>query len=153
MNLFLGQSEHTLDSKSRLFVPKRMVEGIDDLAERVRFVVALGTSSCLYLFTRSDFLGRMKRLRSGAFGGTPYRNALRGLTQDSYEQSLDSQGRLLIPEKLRERTGIEREVVVVGVGDYIEVWARDTWEAASGTAQDAYLELADELFGGTGEEG
>lgn len=147
MDLFLGRYEHKLDSKGRVFVPKKILEGIEKQADRERFVLTLGLDPCIYLFTRRGFIDHLRALEGAAFGGTEFRGATRGLGFRSVEQSLDSQGRILLPEELRQRLEMDSEVVVVGVIDRVEIWDRRRWEEqASGEAESVYLEQAARLF-------
>ena len=67
MNLFLGSNTHKLDSKGRLFVPKRILGGIHNEGEREQFVLTLGLDPSLYLFTRKGFMAYMRNLEQTAF--------------------------------------------------------------------------------------
>ena len=107
MHLFTGEFEHKVDQKGRVFVPKRLLDSIDGNPSELRFVVTLGLDGCLYLFTREGFREHLAGLKKAAFGKPEYRAVMRGIGALSFEQTLDSQGRLLIPEDLRRRVGPE----------------------------------------------
>lgn len=147
MSGFLGSYEHRIDPKGRLFLPRRILEGIADPEERSQFVVTLGLDGCLYLFTRRAFFEHFGQVRRAAFGGPERRNVVRGLGASSSEQALDAQGRILIPEELRQRAGLQEEVVVVGAVDHVEIWDRERWRASAGPAAvRTYLEKAERVL-------
>ncbi len=147
-HLFLGVYEHKLDAKGRVFLPRRLLEAVGDPEERGQFVLMRGLDRCLYLFTRRAFVDYLANVRRGAFGKPEYRGVMRGMGASSSEQSLDSQGRILIPEELRRKVGLADRVVVVGAIDHMEIWALEHWrESASAQAEETYLEHADSCLG------
>jgi MraZ protein len=84
-----------------------------------------------------------------ARGNESFANVMRGMARLTSKQSLDSQGRMLIPADLREHAGLDKEIVVVGVFDWVEIWDARRWnESASADAEAAYLEQAAEFFNG-----
>ena len=143
MLLFTGEYDHKVDQKGRVFVPKRLLDSIDGNPAELRFVVTLGLDGCLYLFTREGFREHLAGLKKAAFGKPEYRAVMRGIGALSFEQTLDGQGRLLIPEDLRRRVGLKKAAVIVGAIDHIEIWddARYRAEAAP-EAESTYLNQA-----------
>lgn len=149
MSGFLGSYEHKLDAKGRLFVPKRLLEAVADVAERAQFVLTLGLDGCLYLFTRRAFLEHFAALRQAAFGAPEARAVMRGIGAVSSEQALDAQGRILIPDDLRQRVGLGEDVVVVGAIDHVEIWDRTAWrQSAEPGAVRTYLDKAAQVLQG-----
>ncbi len=149
MTLFTGQSEHKLDAKGRLFVPRRIVDEVEDPADRGHFWMTIGDSPCLYLYTGSAFNAHREDVKRKARGNESFANVMRGMARLTSKQSLDSQGRMLIPADLREHAGLDKEIVVVGVFDWVEIWDARRWnESASADAEAAYLEQAAEFFNG-----
>ena len=128
--LWLGESEHTLDSKHRVFVPRRFQGGFERDAEgRAVVIVTRGFEGCLFLFSEAGFAEILAGLRTRAFAGTEERRMQRLFFSNASRTTLDGSGRLLVPEKLRTRVGMEREVVLVGVVDRVELWPKADWEA------------------------
>ena len=149
--MFVGESTHTLDSKSRVFVPKRIQDEIPRNEEGERAVVITrGFERCLFLFPGSDFEQMIERLRTQAFGGEELRRMQRLFFSNAHRASVDGSGRLLIPEKLRKVAGLEKEVVIVGVADRVEMWSQAAWDAFN-ESHDAEFDNLDVVL--CGEDG
>ncbi len=127
--MFYGESLHSLDAKNRVFVPKRVQDLLTRTPEGslVAFL-CLGEDACLYLFSEPGFKQANEELRTRVFTSEEQRAAKRMFFANSQRVDLDSSGRILIPEKLRQKVGIEKEVVVVGNDDRAEIWPRGGWE-------------------------
>jgi MraZ protein len=123
--LLLGEYEHTIDDKNRLTLPARFR---DALAGGV--VVTRGIDACLTVYTRD---GWEEFVSSRLAGLDPFsreaRQMRRYLFSAGVEAELDKQGRVTLPSGLLKKAGLAREVVVAGVGDYLEVWDRNGWRA------------------------
>jgi MraZ protein len=152
MSFFTGEFEHKVDPKGRLFVPRRILDGVSREEEGGKFIVTLGLDGCLYLFTRTGFEAHLRGMRKAAFGKKEYRAVMRGIGALSSEQALDSQGRLLLPEDLRKRIGLKDQAVVVGAIDHVEIWEANQYrEHAAPEAEATYLEQAESFLQGDGE--
>jgi transcriptional regulator MraZ len=152
MHLFTGEFDHKIDQKGRIFVPKRLLDSMDCNLAQLRFVITLGLDGCLYLFTRGGFKEHLAGLRKAAFGKSEYRAVMRGIGALSLEQSLDSQGRLLIPEELRRKAGLQQKAVVIGAIDHIEVWDAQRYrEEAAPEAEKTYLKEAEQYLDGSAD--
>lgn len=126
--MFFGESTHSLDDKGRVFVPKRFLEEFSRGAEGA-FIAYLtrGQDACLYLFSDAGFQRAVAELSTGVFSGPDARGVMRAFFANTAKVELDASGRVLIPEKLRAGAGLEKDVVIVGVGDRAEIWSRQTW--------------------------
>jgi len=153
MSFFTGEFEHKVDPKGRLFVPRRILDGVSREEEGGKFIVTLGLDEgCLYLFTRPGFEAHLMGMKKAAFGRKEYRAVMRGIGALSSEQALDSQGRLLLPEDLRNRIDLKERAVVVGAIDHVEIWEFTRYrEEASPEAEATYLEQAESFLQGDGE--
>lgn len=129
--MFVGESAHALDAKNRAFVPKRFQEGLERETEsgQLAAVLTRGFEGCLFLFSDGQFREVVSRLRRGAFDGAEARNMQRLFFANTHRATLDASGRILIPEKLKSAVGIQKEIVMVGVVDRVEIWPRERWEA------------------------
>ena len=126
---WLGESSHTLDEKSRVFIPRRFQAGFDrDADGRTVVFVTRGFEGCLALYSEAGFQRVLSRLETEAFSGAERRRMQRLYFSNSHRTTLDGSGRLLLPEKLRELTGLGRDVVLVGLVDRVEVWSKAGWE-------------------------
>jgi len=127
--VFFGESNHTLDAKHRVFLPKRFhgALGRDDQGH-LSVIVTRGFEHCLFLFSEAGFETVKRRLQTQSFAGAQLRKMQRLFFANTHLCQLDASGRLVLPEKLRTLAGIEREVVMVGVADRAEIWDRAAWE-------------------------
>lgn len=139
--MFLGQYNHTMDTKGRCSLPARFRE---DLTET--FIMTKGLDSCLFIYDLEEW-GRMdQKIRSQlSLFSKAGRDFARQFYAGAMEVSCDRQGRVLIPPHLRAFAGLKKEIVVLGVSDRIEIWSKEEWEDhISGEAMN-YDSLIDEL--------
>jgi MraZ protein len=128
--MFCGISTHSLDAKSRVFVPKRIQDGLTKTATGgLQGYLTPGEDSCLYLFTVEGFRAAASELNTRVFGSDEARAARRLFFGASVPVELDSSGRILLPEELRSGIGIDKEVVIVGVEDRAELWPVKAWKS------------------------
>jgi MraZ protein len=127
--VFYGEYPLNLDAKFRVTVPKRVQDelGRDPAGPLVCFLTR-GQDRCLDLFSEAGFQLALGGLDIAAFNGENQRAAQRVFFANTSRIELDAQGRVLIPEKLRTHLGADKEVVIVGVGDHAEIWAKDVWD-------------------------
>ncbi|MCL4290603.1 MAG: division/cell wall cluster transcriptional repressor MraZ [Thermoleophilia bacterium] len=123
--MFLGEYEHTLDDKSRLTLPAKFRDAFAGGC-----VVTRGMDGCLVVYTREAW----ERFVSVRLEGLdPFsreaRQMARFLFSGATEAEPDRQGRVMIPPVLVSRAKLDREVVVAGVRDHVEIWDRATWRA------------------------
>src|SRR5262245_44976482 len=122
--MFAGESAHTLDEKNRLVIPRRILDALEKEEERERFFLTRGIGGCLFRFTSARFerishdLGNRSILEK-----RENRNFKRLLFSSTQLVLLDAQNRILLPEPLKGAAEIDRDVVVVGVGDRVEIWS------------------------------
>ena len=128
--MFYGESAHSLDAKNRVFLPKRFQDELTRThAGGLVAFLSRGQDACLYLFAEPGFQAALEELKTRVFTGQDLRAAQRVFFANSARVELDSSGRLLIPEKLRAGARLEKEIVMVGVGDRAEIWSKPAWEA------------------------
>lgn len=120
--MFLGEFTHAIDEKGRLTIPAKYRYELEAGA-----VVTRGYDPCLFIYTAEAF----KRITDKAAALTPTDPANRALARFIFsgasEAVPDKQGRILLPEFLREYAGLTGECVVAGMGQYIEVWNKAGW--------------------------
>jgi MraZ protein len=128
----LGTHSYQLDPKGRISLPGRFREAFADGA-----VLTLGQDGCLFCFPRAEWEERSREVRSLPLSDAEGRAYARMFFGKAEAVDLDSQGRLLIPQRLRNEAGIRKEAVVLGVFDRMEVWDKDAhgrYEQAHGGA-------------------
>jgi MraZ protein len=128
MLLLTGEYEHSIDEKGRLFISNKLRGQIDAVEYGSDFYLVPGPHGILYLYPQKCF--ETMAMRSAADAEMPddaiaYERMNFGLAS---KVELDKQGRLLITEKMRRRSGLGSELTLVGVKDHIEVWNSSSWE-------------------------
>jgi MraZ protein len=119
----LGTHSYSLDPKGRVSLPQRFRAAFDE-----GLYLTLGQDRCLYGFPRAAWDRRSDEVGAFSLSDNDGRAYARQFFGNSAEAELDAQGRVTIPQRLREVVGITTEVVVLGVRDRMEIWDRETWE-------------------------
>src|SRR5215467_12138035 len=119
-SLFMGQYEHGLDDKNRLFLPSRFREK----SRGPDFILTQGLECCLFLFPLESWESLADKLEDLPISNKVEERAFkRILLSAACEAEVDSQGRILIPQNLKEFAHISHDVVVLGVIKHMEIWA------------------------------
>jgi MraZ protein len=129
----LGQHRYQLDTKGRIALPAKFREPFGD-----GVYLTLGQDGCLFAFPKPEWDKRSEEVRSRPLGGQQARAYARMFFGNAERVDLDSQGRLVIPQKHRSEAGIGREVLVIGVSDRLEIWSRDAWDGYEKAHAGAY---------------
>ena len=116
-----GQYQHTIDAKGRLFIPAKLREELGDT-----FYVTMGMDSCLSIYSDASWARFTEKFESLPYTKT---KAMRPLFANAAKCELDSQGRIVVPQKLRKYAGIEKDAVIIGVHDRAEIWSAEAWNA------------------------
>ena len=139
---FRGHFEHSLDAKNRLAIPARVRAAFSNGA-----VLAKDPETCVAVWTPETHEAIIERALGGLNPmGSEYRKLSRFYQGNSFEIDPDASGRVTLPPPLLANAGIEKEVVVVGVGDHLEVWGRERWQQEQ-EALDAEIEEVTERLG------
>jgi len=141
--LLTGTYQRTLDEKLRLALPKSLRELLK--AEK-QLVLTPGTDGSLSLFPGTAFSELAAKLASRSPTGHEVRAFSRLLYAQSHSVDLDSQGRIRLPAELARLANLEGDVVLLGVGDRVELWNRSRWEAYLAELQPQYDRLAEAAF-------
>ncbi len=118
-----GEFNHSIDAKGRLIVPSKLREQLG-----LTFVVTRGQDGCLDAYPNDaweEFEARIDALPSM---NSEARSIQRFFRSGATDVEIDNQGRILLPQTLRDFAKIEKEVVIVGNGNKAEIWSKDKWE-------------------------
>lgn len=122
--MFMSEYNHTVDAKGRLIIPAKFR---DTLGEE--FVVSKGMDGCLFVYANEDWNAFEQKLTSLPLINKEARQFARFFLAGAASVELDKQGRILLPAGLREFAGLDKDVVLVGVGSRIEIWSKEKWES------------------------
>jgi len=138
--MFLGQHEHSMDEKGRLFLPAKFRERLGS-----PFVVTKGLDNCLFVYPLLEWEATVQRLQEITTSRGDARAFERLFLSGAAELDCDKQGRINIPEPLRQHSRLEKDAVVIGVGRKIEVWSKQVWQEYSNKSLDNYEQIAEQL--------
>lgn len=136
--MFIGEFKHKLDTKNRMTLPAKFRDQIGE-----SFVITKGLDGCLSAYTVEKWNAILAKLITLPSTNKQARTYVRALTSKACECSFDNQGRIQIPAYLTKEANLTKDVMVVGVGDRIELWDADTWEKYDEQAQADFDEVAE----------
>ena len=141
--MLLGTHTPRLDDKGRVILPSKFRE---DLGGGI--VITRGQERCLYVFSSGEFERIHERIRETPLSNKQARDFLRMFLSGASAEKPDSQNRITIPPSLRAYAGLEKELVVTGVGAHAEIWNAVAWNAYAEGNEDSYAELEQEVIPG-----
>lgn len=124
--MFMGEYNHTIDPKGRLIIPSKFREQLGE-----EFVLTKGLDGCLSIYPMDEWEILEKQLRSLPLTNKNARIFSRFFVAGAASCELDKQGRILIPATLREFAGLEKDVVLTGNINRIEIWSKQKWSENS----------------------
>ncbi|MCD8077489.1 MAG: division/cell wall cluster transcriptional repressor MraZ [Lachnospiraceae bacterium] len=124
--MFMGEYNHSIDAKGRLIMPARFREQLGET-----FVVTQGLDGCLFVYANEEWKLFEEKLKQLPLTNASARKFSRYFLAGAIQCEVDKQGRILLPAKLRAAAGLEKDVVLAGVGERIEIWDRERWEENS----------------------
>lgn len=138
--MLLGEYEHTIDEKGRLIIPAKLR---NDLGES--FVICNGLEGCLFVYSTVEWDAFAALLKTLPRMNKDARTFKRFFFGSACEGTFDKQGRVLIPPPLRKAASLERDVVLVGVEDRIEIWDKERWEERSSVSEEELDKIAERM--------
>ena len=141
--MLLGTHTPKLDDKGRAILPAKFR---DDLGGGV--VITRGQDRCLYVFATEEFEKVHERIREAPLTNKQARDFLRMFLSGASAEKPDGQNRITIPPALRTYAGLERELVVTGVGAHAEIWDAEAWNSYAESNEETYSEMEQEVIPG-----
>lgn len=143
LQMLLGTHTPKLDDKGRVILPAKFR---DDLGSGI--VVTRGQERCLYVFSSAEFERVYERIREAPLTNKQARDFQRMFLSGASAEKPDSQNRITIPPHLRTYAGLEKELIVTGVGAHAEIWNADAWNAYADSNEDTYSDMEQEVIPG-----
>ena len=122
--MIMGEYNHSIDTKGRLIIPSKFREELGD-----EFVVTKGLDGCLFVFPNSEWQAFEEKLKKLPLTNKSARQFARFFVAGATPCELDKQGRILLPQTLREFAGLEKDVVLTGMLNRVEIWSKAQWLA------------------------
>ena len=139
--MFIGEYSHNLDEKGRLAVPKKFRTDLSKGA-----VVTKGLDNCLFLYTKSEWKKLADKLATLPFSQSKARAFARLMLAGAMDVNIDKQGRVMLPEYLRNFAGLKKQVVVAGLYNRLELWDQKNWEAYKTKSEKDSENIAEDMF-------
>ena len=143
--MFYGEYKHTLDRKGRLILPSQFREvakhhGIE------RFFVTRGLDKCIFMFSDEEWKAQEQKFKNLPFTKQESRSFNRMFFSGAVETLVDSQGRFLIPQYLKDFASINRETVLIGVSNRIEIWNQESWKEFYNNSSNSFEQIAENML-------
>ncbi len=143
--MFYGEYLHSIDRKGRLILPAKFREAAK--AHFIeKFFVTRGLDNCLFMLAEEEWKTQENKFRSISFTKAESRKFNRLYFSGAVEVSFDTQGRILLPQYLKDFAQIKKDVVIVGISNRIEIWAKDKWNEFYGNSKQSFEEIAEKLM-------
>ena len=141
--MFLGTHEPRLDEKGRLILPAKFR---DELASGL--VITKGQERSLYVFPSNEFARITEQLRQAPLTQKAARDYMRVMFAGAHDEIPDKQGRVMIPQGLREYASLEKDCVVIGANTRVEIWDSNSWKKYLQQSEKGFADVSEEVFPG-----
>lgn len=138
--MFIGEFQHNLDNKGRIAVPAKFRNKLTGGA-----IVTRGLDHCLFVFSNKDWEVLAQKLIALPLAQANSRAFARLMLAGAVDAELDKQGRILIPDYLREYAGLKKQTAVAGLYNRIEIWDSENWKQYKAKTESASDEIAEKL--------
>ncbi|MFH1191581.1 MAG: division/cell wall cluster transcriptional repressor MraZ [Candidatus Omnitrophota bacterium] len=143
--MFYGEFEHSIDRKGRLILPAKFREvAKNQFIEK--FFVTRGLDKCLFMFSEEEWGLQENKFKTMSFTKQQSRTFNRLLFSGAVDVNADKQGRILLPPYLKDFADIKKDVMIVGVSNRIEIWAKNLWYDFYANSRQSFEEIAEKLM-------
>lgn len=139
--MFIGEYHHSIDDKGRLIIPSKFREELGE-----KFIVTRGIENCLFVYSEESWQKIVDKLETLPFTKKDARQFIRFFLSGASEAEFDKQGRINIPSPLITYANIHKECIVIGTGDRLEIWSKESWDEFFISAKDSMSDIAENLF-------
>ena len=143
--MFYGEYLHSIDRKGRLILPAKFRE-VAKAHFVEKFLVTRGLDKCLFMFSEEEWRAQENKFKAISFTKQEARTFNRLYFSGAVEVLPDKQGRILLPQYLKDFAEIKKDVIIVGVSNRIEIWSKDKWQSFYGNSRGAFEEIAEKLI-------
>ena len=141
IHMLSGEYRHNIDLKGRIIIPSKIRS---EMGERI--VITRGLDGCLFGYNEKTWDKIMQKLSTLPYTKSDVRKYTRFMTSGAITLEFDKQGRINIPNYLNQYASLDKEVVIVGVIDRIEIWSKDKWEEFMDNNIESLSDISENLF-------
>lgn len=138
--MLLGEYSHTLDEKGRVSIPAKFREDLG-----TSFIVTKGLDNCLFVYSKSEWSTFENKLKTLPLTNPNARNFVRFFFSGATECELDKQGRINIPQNLRDYALLKKDACIVGVSTRVEIWDKEKWNSYTSEENINVDEIANQM--------
>ncbi len=138
--MFIGEYAHNLDEKGRLAIPVKFRRDLSKGA-----VVTRGLDNCLFLYTKTEWEKLAEKLATLPISQSNSRAFSRLMLAGAMEVEIDKQGRVVLPEYLREFAGLKKSIVLAGLYNRAEIWDEQKWKTYKSQTETNSNEIAEKM--------
>ena len=139
----MGEYHHSIEEKKRIIIPSRFREELKDT-----FVITRGIENCLFIYSLEEWKKITDKLETLPFTKKDARQFIRFFLSGATEAQFDKQGRIVITTPLLEYAKIEKDCVIIGAGERLEIWSENAWNNFFNEASTNMSDIAENLFNG-----
>ena len=139
--MLMGEYHHNIDEKGRLIIPAKFRSELGE-----SFVVTRGLENCLFIYSLVEWEKIVSKLKSLPFTKKDARNFTRFFLSGATTLEFDKQGRINISSPLATYANLDKECVIVGVNDRLEIWSKDSWDNFLNDNNESLSDIAENLF-------
>jgi MraZ protein len=139
--MLLGQYHHSVDSKGRIIIPNEFRKDVSP-----NLYLTKGIESCIFVFSETSWQVLAEKIASLPLAKRVGREFARIFLANATEETVDGQGRIMIPRHLREYAAISKKVVTVGVGSRMEIWSESVWDQYTQEVEGKYSEITESIM-------
>ena len=139
----MGEYHHSIDEKKRIIIPSRFREELKDT-----FVITRGIENCLFIYSLEEWKKITDKLETLPFTKKDARQFIRFFLSGATEAQFDKQGRIVITTPLLKYAKIEKDCVIIGAGERLEIWSENAWNNFFNEASTNMSDIAENLFNG-----
>lgn len=138
--MFMGEYHHNIDNKGRMIIPFKLRPELGE-----NFILTRGLDNCLFIYSKEEWQEIIAKYRKLP-NIKEARNFMRFFLSGAVECELDKQGRIKVPMPLINYASLQKECLVIGVNDHLEIWSKELWDKFILENEDNLSDMADSLF-------
>ncbi|NLW51982.1 MAG: division/cell wall cluster transcriptional repressor MraZ [Tissierellia bacterium] len=138
--MYIGEYIHSTDDKGRVIMPQKFREQLSHT-----FYITKGIDGCLFVYDETEWNNMVEKMKSLKLTSRKAREFSRFIFAPARELEVDKQGRIIIPQNLREFAKVDKEVAIIGVSTRIEIWSKERYDEYINSDQIDYDEMMSEF--------
>ena len=139
--MFMGEYHHNIDDKGRIIIPSKFRYELGE-----KFIVTRGLEKCLFIYSLNEWNSIVNKLKTLPFTKKDARDFIRFFLSGAAECEFDKQGRINITSPLVSYADLNKEVVIIGANDRIEIWSKEGWDKFFVDNENKLADIAEHLF-------